>query len=67
MTRLIDLHSHTTESDGSLSPHDLLQLALYSTVTTLAITDHDTLSGFDLARPVAKSLGIDLICGWCCT
>jgi len=60
---LIDLHSHTNESDGSLAPSELIEAAARAGVTTLAITDHDTLAGYDLAVPVARAAGLELICG----
>jgi hypothetical protein len=60
---LIDLHSHTNESDGTFSPAELVAEAIRSGVTSLGITDHDTFSGFDLALPVARAAGLDLICG----
>jgi hypothetical protein len=60
---LIDLHSHTNESDGSCSPAELVHEALSAGVTVLGITDHDTFSGFDQAAPVARSRGLELVCG----
>lgn len=45
----IDLHSHTTASDGKLTPSELVQRAATMQVDVLAITDHDTMSGIDLA------------------
>ncbi|OOE33390.1 phosphatase [Salinivibrio kushneri] len=42
---IIDLHSHTTASDGRLSPKDLVQRAVERRVGVLAITDHDTTAG----------------------
>lgn len=60
---LIDLHSHTNESDGSVSPSELIDIARRGQVGILAITDHDTFAGYDLAQPIAKNLGVDLICG----
>jgi 3',5'-nucleoside bisphosphate phosphatase len=60
---LIDLHSHTNESDGTFSPAELVAEALRSGVTALGITDHDTFSGYDLAAPIAAAQGLDLICG----
>jgi predicted metal-dependent phosphoesterase TrpH len=60
---LIDLHSHTNESDGTFSPAQLVAEAIRSGVTSLGITDHDTFSGYDLALPVARAAGLDLICG----
>ena len=44
-TMLYDLHSHTTASDGLLSPAELVARAVEMGVTTLAITDHDTTVG----------------------
>jgi len=60
---LIDLHSHTNESDGSLAPSKLIEDAVRAGVTVLAITDHDTLAGYDLALPAAQADGLDLVCG----
>ncbi|MGI9286080.1 MAG: PHP domain-containing protein, partial [Pseudomonadales bacterium] len=45
-----DLHTHSTASDGSLAPAELLQLAQARGVSVLAITDHDTLAGYFAAR-----------------
>src|SRR5207247_6105549 len=41
----VDLHSHTTASDGSLSPRELVRLAVQHGVSVLAITDHDSTDG----------------------
>ncbi len=60
---LIDLHSHTNQSDGSYSPQQLVAAAISAGVNVLAITDHDTFSGYDQALPVARENGIDLVCG----
>jgi predicted metal-dependent phosphoesterase TrpH len=60
---LIDLHSHTNESDGSLPPAALIEDAVRGGVTALAITDHDTLTGYDLAVPAAQAAGLELVCG----
>jgi 3',5'-nucleoside bisphosphate phosphatase len=60
---LIDLHSHTNESDGTCSPAQLIAEAVAGGVTTLGITDHDTFSGYDQAVAHAGSAGIDLVCG----
>jgi 3',5'-nucleoside bisphosphate phosphatase len=60
---LIDLHSHTNESDGSASPAELIDIARRTGIGILAITDHDTLAGYDRALPIANDAGIDLICG----
>jgi predicted metal-dependent phosphoesterase TrpH len=60
---LIDLHSHTNESDGTCSPAELVAEAARAGVTILGITDHDTFKGFDQAAPVAREAGIVPICG----
>lgn len=51
---MVDLHSHTNRSDGSLSPAELIDLACRTGIRALAITDHDTLEGFDEALPSAR-------------
>jgi len=60
---LIDLHSHTNESDGTCSPEELIQEAVRAGVDTLGITDHDTFTGYDRAVPFAAEAGIRLVCG----
>lgn len=60
---MIDLHSHTDQSDGTDSPAELVALARGRNLEALAITDHDTLAGYDLAAPVARECGLDLVCG----
>ena len=60
---MIDLHSHTNESDGTCSPAELVDEAVRAGVTILGITDHDTFKGFDQAVPAARQAGIELICG----
>ncbi len=60
---MIDLHSHTNESDGTFTPLALVELAVERGVEALAITDHDTFAGHDQALPEAKSRGLDLVCG----
>lgn len=60
---MIDLHSHTDQSDGSSSPSGLIQEALDLQLEALGITDHDTLAGYDLAVPIAQEKGLELVCG----
>jgi predicted metal-dependent phosphoesterase TrpH len=60
---LIDLHTHTNESDGSYSPGQLIREAVESGLEALAITDHDTLAGYAAAEPRARAAGLELICG----
>ncbi len=63
MTGKYDLHSHSTVSDGALSPPELVQRAYEQGVTALAITDHDTTAGFGEANGAASKIGIRLIAG----
>jgi predicted metal-dependent phosphoesterase TrpH len=60
---VIDLHSHTNESDGTFTPAELVDLASERGLEALAISDHDTFAGFDQALPLARSRGLDLVCG----
>lgn len=59
----IDLHLHTTHSDGSLRPSEVLALAKEANVTALAITDHDITTGLPEAMAAGDELGIDVIPG----
>lgn len=60
---LIDLHTHSTASDGSLSPGDLVDLAAKKGLSALALTDHDTLDGLPEARAAGEARNIDVIAG----
>jgi predicted metal-dependent phosphoesterase TrpH len=60
---LIDLHSHTDASDGTLTPAQLIQAAREGGVVALGITDHDTFAGYDAALPLARQAGLELVCG----
>ncbi len=60
---IIDLHSHSTASDGKLSPYALLEHAQQRGVKVLAITDHDTTKGYHQAQDYAQDMGIILISG----
>lgn len=59
----IDLHSHTTASDGSLIPEELVRLAKQQGVATLAVTDHDTVAGLSRAVAEGRQAGVDIIPG----
>lgn len=48
--KLIDMHTHTNYSDGELSPEKLVKLAIARNIGTLAITDHDTISGIKMVN-----------------
>ena len=61
--RIIDLHVHSTESDGTLTPEELVTGAKKAGLSAFALTDHDTCQGVDKAMPHAASAGIELIPG----
>ena len=58
-----DLHCHSTASDGMLPPADVVARAHANGVTTLALTDHDGLSGLPEAQAAADALGVSLVPG----
>jgi hypothetical protein len=60
---MIDLHTHTDRSDGTLSPEALVERAVSTGLSAIAITDHDTFAGYDLAAQIAAEQGLDLVCG----
>lgn len=60
---MVDLHTHTNESDGTDSPIGLVEKAHQTGLKALAITDHDTFSAYAGARPRALELGLRLIPG----
>lgn len=60
---MIDLHSHTTSSDGEYPPFDLVSLAASAKITTLAVTDHDTVAGLEECSRAAATLGLQLVPG----
>src|SRR5215472_5231468 len=60
---MIDLHIHSNISDGTSKPIDLLKAAQQVGLKALAITDHDTLGGFDAALPFADKFEVELVCG----
>ncbi len=60
---LIDLHSHTTASDGSYAPRELVALAAELGLEALGITDHDTFDGYNQAVIDAANMGVRLVRG----
>ena len=62
MSRL-DLHLHTTHSDGSCTPTEVVHMAHQAGVTALAITDHDIMTGVTEAIEVGQQCGIEIIPG----
>jgi predicted metal-dependent phosphoesterase TrpH len=59
---MIDLHTHTTVSDGTDSPAQLINKALASGIKVMALTDHDSIAGWDEATAHLRP-GMDLILG----
>lgn len=59
----IDLHAHTTASDGSFSPRELVAHAREIGLKAIAITDHDTVGGWDEAMQAGEELGIEIVPG----
>jgi predicted metal-dependent phosphoesterase TrpH len=69
---LIDFHTHTTASDGALSPEELISRARDLGVVQLAITDHDTVAGYravadhytQILQEITLIPGVELSCCW---
>ena len=59
----VDLHTHSTISDGTFSPTELMSAASEAGLSAIALTDHDTLAGLPEARTEAERLGIELVPG----
>lgn len=59
----VDLHLHTTRSDGTLSPKELVGLASRENIGKIAITDHDTVEGVQDGQQEASRLGLECIAG----
>ena len=60
---MIDLHTHTTASDGTLEPAELVARAASAGIRTLAVTDHDTLAGVREAAEAAHARGLAFLPG----
>ena len=58
-----DLHAHTTASDGTFTPRELVRAAACLGLTFLGVTDHDTTAGVPAAQTAARELGVRLIPG----
>jgi predicted metal-dependent phosphoesterase TrpH len=63
MSVIYDLHAHSTASDGTLSPAELMRHAHAAGVNVMALTDHDTTAGIAEARNAANQLGMDFVPG----
>ena len=60
----IDLHMHSTASDGVFSPAEVVALAHERGLTTIALTDHDTTSGWEEAMAAGRELGVEVLGGF---
>ena len=56
---MIDLHVHTTASDGQYSPSQIIEKASDKSIGVIAITDHDTIAGIEEGAAAAKEHGRD--------
>lgn len=60
---MIDLHTHSTASDGTDSPRELVRKAAEKGIEALALTDHDTVQGLPEALEAGKEFGVEVIPG----
>jgi predicted metal-dependent phosphoesterase TrpH len=61
--RTVDLHTHSTASDGAASPGELAARAAAAGLVAIALTDHDTVDGVTAARTAGAAIGIEVIAG----
>lgn len=60
---MVDLHTHTTASDGTYTPTQLIEYALEKGIHTIAVTDHDTVDGLEEAMKAAEHKNIEVVSG----
>ncbi len=63
MPELVDLHTHSNASDGSLTPREVVRLAKDRGLVALALTDHDTIDGLEEAMAAGDEFGVEVIPG----
>lgn len=61
--KIIDLHTHSSFSDGSMTPEELVHHAYERGISAIALTDHDTVSGIERAKSAAKTYDVELVPG----
>lgn len=61
--QFVDLHSHSTASDGSRSPRAVVAAARAAGLSAIALTDHDTMAGVDEATDAGRQLGVRVVPG----
>jgi predicted metal-dependent phosphoesterase TrpH len=59
----VDLHMHSTASDGSRAPEDVVDAAARAGLSAIALTDHDTIAGIPMAREARERLKLRVITG----
>lgn len=60
---MVELHCHSTASDGHFSPEALIEYAARRGINKICLTDHDTVAGYEPAAMAGKSLGVDVVPG----
>ncbi|SVE35891.1 uncharacterized protein METZ01_LOCUS488745, partial [marine metagenome] len=60
---VVDLHLHTTASDGLLKPEEVVDRAHKAGIRNFSVTDHDTMAGVSTAAAAASKLGLDFLPG----
>lgn len=63
MTKYVDLHTHSTASDGSFPPAEVVRMAKEAGLKAMALTDHDTTDGLAEALAAGEKLGVEVIPG----
>lgn len=63
MDKRIDLHVHSTASDGTLTPSELVQEAVSRKISAIALTDHDSVSGIEEALEAGKKYNVEVVPG----
>lgn len=61
--KYIDLHTHSVNSDGTLTPTELIRLAKEKNLAAVALTDHDTVNGLEEAFAAGKKYGVEVVSG----
>jgi len=61
MEKIIDLHTHTLCSDGSMTPTELVHHAKASGLTAVAVSDHDTMDGVKEAMAAGREIGVEVV------
>lgn len=63
MEKFVDLHVHSTISDGTFTPEELVSYALQKGLSAFALTDHDTTDGISAAQKAAQNTGLEVVPG----